>query len=119
MIDSSKNVVHFFNALHKRNATQSLLIKVKKRLNVDGIASEKATTLATWIVMEIVAKTIVDPFANGFEKRNPIVVGAIGVTLGASLCMFGTCITLAVEIKEKTTIETIGVWTYGVTIDEE
>jgi hypothetical protein len=67
--------------------------------------------------MEIVAKTRVDPFVSGFEERNPIVTRATGVTLGATGCMFGICITSTIEILKKTTIETIGAWTYGVAID--
>lgn len=67
--------------------------------------------------METIAKPRVDPFANGFEERNPIVAKATRVTLGATRCMFGTCIASAVEIKEKTTIENIGMWTYGFAIN--
>jgi hypothetical protein len=67
--------------------------------------------------MEIVAITRVDPFANGFEERNLIVARATRVTLGTTRCMFGTCITSTIEIKEKKIIETIGVWTYGLVND--
>ncbi len=62
-------------------------------------------------------KTRVGLFANGLEEGNPIVARATRVTLGHTRCMFGTCVTSAVEIKENTIIETIGAWTYAVAID--
>jgi hypothetical protein len=62
-------------------------------------------------------KTGVGPFANGLKEGNPILTRAIRVTLGATRCMFSTCTTLAVEIKENTAIETIGALTYAVAID--
>jgi hypothetical protein len=62
-------------------------------------------------------KTGVGLFANGLEEGNQIVARAIRVTLGHTRCMFGTCATLAVEIKENTITKTIGVWTYAIAID--
>jgi hypothetical protein len=54
----------------------------------EGISSskttgEKTTTLVVGIVIKIIAKIKVGPFADGFEG-NPIVIEAIGVTLGAT-----------------------------------
>jgi len=67
--------------------------------------------------MEIIAKIGVHPFANGLEEGNPIVARTTRVTLGHTGCMFGTFATSTIEIKENTTTETIGVWTYVVAID--
>jgi len=81
------------------------------------IGEEEATTVVVGIIIKVVAKTKVGPFVDGLEEGNLIVVGATGVTLGAPWCMFGTCATSIVEIKENTTIETTKVQTCAVAID--
>jgi len=67
--------------------------------------------------MEIVAKIGVGRFAIGLEEGNSIVARATRPTFGATRCMFGTCATSIVEIKENTATETIGAQTYAVAID--
>jgi hypothetical protein len=55
--------------------------------------------LVVGIIVEIVTKIRIGPFANGFEEGNPIVTGVTTVTLGATRCMNGTYATSIVEIK--------------------
>jgi hypothetical protein len=53
-------------------------------ISASGTIGEETTTLVVGIVITVVAKTKVGPFANGLEENNLIVVRATRVTLGVT-----------------------------------
>jgi hypothetical protein len=82
MINPSKNVVHVLNVIN--NCNTMFTDQSEKGISASITNGEKTTTLLVKIVIKVVAKTKFGPFASGFEKGNPIVVGATGVTLKAT-----------------------------------